>query len=155
MKIVARCIYHKPVTPSCNIIELDDATWSEFLYAKPSRRIEIVLKLTKQEFMDGKVRELAWIPLDDNMEVTIKKKRTQRTVNPTYKQTITKEQIETFRKEYQEECIRINNEREDFTLTPEELEDTLNRLSDDEIRYLLRIGSSASSRADLEMYYGN
>lgn len=73
MKIVARCLYYKAVTPSCDIVEMDAVTWREFLSAKNDRRIEIVLKLTGCENMEGEVRELAWIPLDENMDLTIKK----------------------------------------------------------------------------------
>lgn len=34
MKVVVRCIYYKPVTPSCDIIDMDDNTWREFLLAE-------------------------------------------------------------------------------------------------------------------------
>ena len=71
MQILARCIYYKAVTPSCDIVEMDWETWREFLYAKNDRRIEIILKLTGREYMEGKVRELAWIPLDEHIKVTI------------------------------------------------------------------------------------
>ena len=157
MKVVIRCIYYKAVTPSCDIVEMDDDTWKEFLYAKPDRRKEIALKLLGKENMDTNVRELAWIPVDEHIEVTIKKRRRSRAANPTYKQSFTQEQIDTFRKEYQEECMKINNDPNYSTtpLTDQEMQDSLNRLSDDEICYLLKIGSSPSSRAYVEMYYGN
>ena len=74
MKVVVRCIYHKPVTPSCDVIEMDDATWREFLNAQPDRRKEIALKLLGKEEMNSYVRELAWIPLDEHINVMIKKK---------------------------------------------------------------------------------
>ena len=74
MKVVVRCVYYKPVTPSCDIIEMDDETWGEFLYAIPDRRKEIALKLLGKEDMNSYVRELAWIPLDERVNVTIKKK---------------------------------------------------------------------------------
>ena len=73
MKVVARCIYYKPVTPSCDIVEMDEETWRAFLYAKNKRRLEIILKLTGKEYMEGYVRELAWIPLDENMKLSVKK----------------------------------------------------------------------------------
>ena len=56
MKLVVRCIYYKPVTPSCDVIEWDHETWIKFLHSDSMRdRINMVL-------------ELAWIPLGDNME---------------------------------------------------------------------------------------
>ncbi len=73
MKVVVRCIYYKPVTPSCDLIEMDGATWKEFLCADGRKRIEIALKLLGKENMDTHVKELAWIPVDENIEVTIKK----------------------------------------------------------------------------------
>ncbi len=153
MKVVVRCIYYKPVTPSCDIVEMDWNTWREFLYAKEDRRIEIVLKLLGHEYMEGNVRQLAWIPLDEHIRVTIKKNVPHK--KPAQKPIFTQEQIETFRKKYQEECSKINEEQEYTTLTAQEMESTFNRLSDDEIRYLLEIGSSPESRAYIEMCYGN
>ena len=157
MKVVVRRIYYKAVTPSCDLIEMDDATWKEFLFADGRKRIEIALKLLGKENQVHHVRELAWIPLDDNIEVTIKKRRRSRAANPTYRCTFTQEQIDAFRKEYQEECVKINNDPDYSTtpLTDQELQASFNRLSDDEIRYLLEIGSPPSSRAYIEMYYGN
>lgn len=75
MKVVVRCIYYKAVTPSCDIIDMDNETWREFLYAKDRRRIEIAMKLLGEEEMETYVRELAWIPIDENIHVTIKKRR--------------------------------------------------------------------------------
>ena len=69
MKIAARCIYYKPVTPSCDIIDMDSETWVKFLNAKDRERIEIALKLIGHEDMASYVRELAWIPLDGQTKV--------------------------------------------------------------------------------------
>lgn len=69
MKVVVRCIYYEPVTPSCDIIEMDDEIWREFLYAKDRRRIEIALKLLGKEEMETYVRELAWIPFDGQIKI--------------------------------------------------------------------------------------
>ena len=69
MRLVVRCIYYMPVTPSCDVIELDHETWIKFLHSESMiYRINMVLKHLNREYMSGKVRELAWIPLDDNME---------------------------------------------------------------------------------------
>ncbi len=98
MKVVVRCIYYKPVTPSCDIVEMDWNTWREFLYAKEDRRIEIVLKLLGHEYMEGNVRELAWIPLDEHISVKIKK-RIRKKSEPELekKPKPTKEEIEKYR----------------------------------------------------------
>ena len=69
MKVVVRCIYYKPVTPSCDIIDMDDNTWREFLLADKRKRIEIALKLLHKEDMESYVSELAWIPLDGQNKV--------------------------------------------------------------------------------------
>jgi len=44
MRIALRCIYYKAVTPSCDIVDMDDATWKEFLHTY--------------------VKEVVWIPLE-------------------------------------------------------------------------------------------
>ena len=69
MKVVVRCIYYKPVTPSCDIIDMDDNTWREFLLADKRKRIEVALKLLNKEDMESYVSELAWIPLDGQNKV--------------------------------------------------------------------------------------
>ena len=69
MKVVVRSIYYKPVTPSCDIIDMDDDTWREFLRADKRQRIEIALKLLHNEEMESYVSELAWIPLDGQTKV--------------------------------------------------------------------------------------
>jgi hypothetical protein len=74
MKVVVRCIYYKAVTPSCDIIDMDNETWREFLYAKDRRRIEIALKLLGREEMDTYVRELAWILFDGQTKIIENKK---------------------------------------------------------------------------------
>lgn len=69
MKVVVRCIYYKPVTPSCDIIDMDDNTWRGFLLADKRKRIEVALKLLHKEDMESYVSELAWIPLDGQNKV--------------------------------------------------------------------------------------
>ena len=105
MKVVVRCIYYKPVTPSCDVIDLDDSTWREFLYAKPDRRKEIALKLLGKENRDTDVIELAWIPLDEHISVKIKKRIRQKPNPPRPKHT--KEEIERCRQEVIEEIKEI------------------------------------------------
>ena len=61
--VAIRLIYYMPVTPSCDIVQMDKETWDKFRFGDKYERMEIALKLVGQEDMDGKVREVAWIPL--------------------------------------------------------------------------------------------
>jgi len=65
MRIAVRFIYYQPVTPSMDIIDLDDKTWTEFLYADNSRRREIACSLLSRPHLLTHIREVAWIPLSD------------------------------------------------------------------------------------------
>ena len=62
MKVVVRCIYYKAVTPSCDIIDMDNDTWRKFFLSTASQRKELALRLLKKEHLS--VKEIAWIPLD-------------------------------------------------------------------------------------------
>jgi len=64
MRIAVRLIYYKAVTPSMDILELDDETWRKFLYGSNRKRIETVCSLRGSEGLASYVRECAWIPLD-------------------------------------------------------------------------------------------
>ena len=72
MRMVVRFIYRMSATPSCDIIEMDKDTWNKFLNLESmTSRINMVLKILDREYMAETVRELAWIPLDDNMELVV------------------------------------------------------------------------------------
>ena len=100
MKIVVRCIYNKPVTPSCDIIDMDDETWREFLHVV-RRRKELVLQILGRENLSHDIREIAWIPLDNQDKVGIieegKVIKLARTMHLTPKRTYTKEEVLKFR----------------------------------------------------------
>lgn len=64
MRIALRCIYYKAVTPSCDIIDMDDATWKEFLHTGGHMRKEIALKLLDKEWLMSHVKEVVWIALE-------------------------------------------------------------------------------------------
>ena len=72
MTIIVRCIYHKAVTPSCDVLVLDRDEFRTFLYAKQQERIRIVLTKLNKPHLFGTVREIAWIPYDDQDIVVIK-----------------------------------------------------------------------------------
>lgn len=71
MKIAVRFRYYKPVTPSCQIVELDDKQWHEFLnLGDAEKRHDYMIKLLGKEYLDTK--ELWWIPLNDQDKLIIK-----------------------------------------------------------------------------------
>lgn len=126
MKVVVRCIYYKPVSPSCDIINMDDDTWREFLYSNEKERLEMALKLIGHEYMADYVRELAWIPLDERISVKIKK-RICRKSEPEKKPQPTKEEIEEYRKAVIDElkhldveaCVNIERVIQEFLICPD------------------------------------
>ena len=69
MRVAIRCIYYKAVTPSCDIIDMDDETWGLFLRSDKYKRIEIILHILHRENLANKVREIAWIPLNDQTKL--------------------------------------------------------------------------------------
>ena len=71
-RLVVRFIYRMSATPSCDIIEMDYDTWKQFLNLESmTNRINMILEILDREYMAETVRELAWIPLDDNMELVV------------------------------------------------------------------------------------
>ena len=71
MTIIVRCIYRKAVTPSCDILVLDHDEFRTFLNANQQERKRIVLLKLNKSYLLGAVREIAWIPYDDQNVVVI------------------------------------------------------------------------------------
>jgi hypothetical protein len=72
MRVVVRFIYRMSATPSCDIIEMDKDTWNKFLNLESTTsRINMIIKILDREYMAETIRELAWIPLDDNMDLVV------------------------------------------------------------------------------------
>lgn len=69
MRIAVRFRYYKAVTPSMEIVDLTDQQWRDFLLAKPEERQRLMAWFINKE--DRDVRELWWIPLDDQSALTI------------------------------------------------------------------------------------
>lgn len=65
MRVALRCIYYKAVAPSMDIVEMPSETWTAFLHGDNLKRIEIAAKLLNREYLYESVREIAWIPLDN------------------------------------------------------------------------------------------
>ena len=71
-RLVVRFIYRMSATPSCDIIEMDYDTWKQFLNLESmTNRINMILEILDREYMTETIRELAWIPLDDNMDLVV------------------------------------------------------------------------------------
>lgn len=71
MTIIVRCIYRKAVKPSCNILVLDHDEFRTFLNVNQQERKRIVLLKLNKSYLLGAVREIAWIPYDDQNVVVI------------------------------------------------------------------------------------
>lgn len=72
MKVAVRCIYHKAVTPSMDIVDMPSEVWSEFLYADARKRVEIVCTLLDKKNMETSIREIAWLPIDGQDKLQVK-----------------------------------------------------------------------------------
>ena len=71
-RLVVRFIYRNPATPSCDVIELDQEQWNEFMRSQSmTNRINMLLELMDKEYMAEMIRELAWSPRDDNMDLVV------------------------------------------------------------------------------------
>ena len=72
MRLVVRFIYRMSATPSCDIIEMDYDIWNKFLNLESmTSRVNMIIKILDREYMAETIRELAWIPLDDNMDLVV------------------------------------------------------------------------------------
>lgn len=65
MKVAISCIYYKAVCPSFDVVDMDTDTWREFFLADGLHRKDIACKILKTEFMRSSIKEIAWVPLDD------------------------------------------------------------------------------------------
>ena len=70
MKVAIRCIYHKAVTPSCDIMYMDRETWDRFRFEVRNRK-QIALELLGKQNMDSYIKEVVWIPLDGQEKLLI------------------------------------------------------------------------------------
>lgn len=58
------------VTPSCDIVYMDKEIWDRFRFEIHNRR-QIALKLLGKEQMDTYIKEIVWIPLDNQDKLLI------------------------------------------------------------------------------------
>lgn len=71
MKVAIRCIYRKAVTPSCDIVYMDMETWNRFRFGDSETRRQIALELIGKEDTSRAIKEVAWIPLDNQEKLII------------------------------------------------------------------------------------
>lgn len=70
MKAAIALIYHKAVTPGFFIIEMSWDVWRKFLFASQRARQEMIVPKVAPN-VEGSVRELVWIPLDDQNQLQV------------------------------------------------------------------------------------
>ena len=73
MRVAIRKIYYKAVTPSCDIVDMPENVWRQFLYGDTRTRVKLACSLLGQMEMESHVREIAWIPLSDQDKLVEKK----------------------------------------------------------------------------------
>lgn len=70
IRVAIALIYYKAVTPGYFIVEMSWDVWRRFLFASQRVRQDIVVpKLAPN--VEGKVRELVWIPLDNQDKLQV------------------------------------------------------------------------------------
>ena len=75
MIIAVRMIMHAAVTPTMDVITLEGDAWRDFLHASDTERIQTSIRILGKPQLTGKVREVAWIPMDGQDMLIEKKKK--------------------------------------------------------------------------------
>ena len=79
MVLAVRFRYIEARTPSFDIVELSDEQWREFFLLERSfMRMEWMIRFLHYEYKANSIRELWWIPLDDQEQLQIDPKATIR-----------------------------------------------------------------------------
>jgi len=69
--VVLRLRYRKPVSPSCDIVEMSWDVWREFLRSSHKDRLKIALRILNRPFFAEYIEELLWIPLGKQNKLQI------------------------------------------------------------------------------------
>ena len=70
VRVAIALIYYKAVKPGFFVVEMSLDVWSKFLFARQRVRQEMMIpKLAPS--VEGKVRELVWIPLNNQNKLQI------------------------------------------------------------------------------------
>ena len=70
MKIAIALIYYKAVKPSFFIVEMSLENWRKFLHGSQRVRQEMIVPKVAPS-VEGSVRELVWIPLDNQNKLQV------------------------------------------------------------------------------------
>ena len=70
MKIAITLIYYKAVKPSFFIVEMSLENWRKFLHGSQRVRQEMIVPKVAPS-VEGSVRELVWIPLDNQNKLQV------------------------------------------------------------------------------------
>lgn len=74
MKLAVRFRFYKPVEPSMHIVDMKAEQWREFLlFEDNEKRMKYLLRFLGKS-MDLDIKEMWWIPLDGQKDLTISKK---------------------------------------------------------------------------------
>ena len=69
--VALRLRYRKPVSPSCDIVEMSWDVWREFLRSSHKDRLKIALRILNRPYFVEYIEELLWIPLDNQNKLQI------------------------------------------------------------------------------------
>lgn len=70
MKVAIALIYDKAVKPSLFIVEMSLEDWRKFLHGNQRVRQEMIVPKVAPS-VEGKVKELVWIPLDNQNKLQV------------------------------------------------------------------------------------
>ncbi len=69
--VALRLRYRKPVSPSCDIVEMSWDVWREFLCSSHKDRLKIALRILNRPYFVEYIEELLWIPLGKQNKLQI------------------------------------------------------------------------------------
>ena len=70
MKVAITLIYYKAVKPGFFIVEMSLENWRKFLHGSQRVRQDMIVPKVAPS-VEGSVRELVWIPLDDQNKLQV------------------------------------------------------------------------------------
>lgn len=72
MTLAVRFRFHGAKTPTFDIVKLTDNQWREFFWLEHSMmRLEWMIHFLNRDYMRHGIKELWWIPLDDQEDLQI------------------------------------------------------------------------------------
>ena len=72
MTLAVRFRYYRAKTPTFDIVELNSEQWREFFWLERSMmRMEWMIRFLHYEYKRREIKELWWIPLDDQQDLQI------------------------------------------------------------------------------------